>query len=67
MTMAITIESKKGGRPSKRPKTESEQHELIELYQTHTATELAQRYDVKPATIRAWVSDLRKVGVSLNG
>lgn len=65
--MAITMESKKGGRPSKRPKTESEQRELVELYQTHTATELAQRHDVKPATIRAWVSDLRKVGASLNG
>lgn len=65
--MAITMESKKGGRPSKRPKTESEQRELVELYQTHTATELAQRYGVKPATIRAWVSDLRKVGASLNG
>lgn len=65
--MAITMEIKKGGRPSKRPKSEAEARELIELYKTHTATELAERYDVKPATIRAWVSDLRKGGASVNG
>lgn len=65
--MAITMENKKGGRPSKRPKSEAEARELIDLYKTHTATELAERYDVKPATIRAWVSDLRKGGVALNG
>ncbi|WP_296110866.1 helix-turn-helix domain-containing protein [uncultured Alistipes sp.] len=65
--MAITLEPKKGGRPAKRPKGEAEMRELAELYQTHTATELAEKYGVKPATIRAWVSRMRKEGVSLNG
>jgi len=65
--MAIIIERKKGGRPSKRPRSEEELLELVELYKTHTATELAERYNVKSSTIRAWVCDLRKGGASLNG
>lgn len=61
--MAITMEYKKGGRPSKRPKSEAETRELIDLYKKHTATELAHIYGVKPGTIRAWIFDLRKGGV----
>ena len=64
--MAITMERKKGGRPSKRPKNEAETRELLTLYREHTATELAEKYGVKPATIRAWVSDLRNGGASVN-
>jgi transposase-like protein len=60
--MAITMERKKGGRPSslKRPRSEEELRELVELYRTHTSTELAEIYNVKPTTIRTWVCNLRK-------
>ena len=60
--MAITMERKKGGRPasSRKPRSEEELRELIELYRTHTSTELAEIYNVKPTTIRMWVCNLRK-------
>ena len=50
------IPYKKTGRPSKRPDPEL----LIALYQDHTATELAEMYDVSETTVRSWVSRLRK-------
>jgi uncharacterized protein YjcR len=60
--MVITIERKKGGRPSspKRPRSEKELRKFIELYKTHTATELAKLYNVKPTTIRSWICNIRK-------
>lgn len=64
--MAITMERKKGGRPTKRPKSEAEIRKLVEMYKTHTATELAEQYGVKPGTIRSWVSHMRNGGVSVD-
>lgn len=63
----MAIECKKGGRPSKFPKSEQEQYKFIMLYREHTATELADKYGVKPATVRSWASRLRKEGADLNG
>lgn len=65
--MAITMTCKNGGRPAKFPKSERAQLEFIELYNKHTATELAERYDVKPSTVRAWASRIRKESAGLNG
>lgn len=47
---------KKSGRPSKRPNPEL----LATLYETHTATELAEMYDVTPGTVRSWMCRIRK-------
>lgn len=33
---------------------------LLMLYQHHSSSELAERYDVGPSTIRAWVCDAKK-------
>lgn len=55
--MAIVFR-KQPGRPRRKPESDEE---LLELYKTHTATEIAAMYDVKPATVRSWVSKIRKV------
>lgn len=54
----VTLEKKKGGRPSKRPDAAT----LAELYRTHTATEIAEKYGVKDSTVRGWAYALRKRG-----
>ena len=54
--MAIVFR-KQPGRPAKKPISDDE---LLELYRTHTATEIAAMYDVKPSTVRSWVTKIRK-------
>lgn len=54
--MAIAF-YKNGGRPSNKPNNS----EVMALYKTHTATEIAEMYHVKPSTVRAWVCRIRKV------
>lgn len=54
----VGVDNKQSGRPAKRPASDEE---LLKLYETHTATEVAAMYGVKPATVRAWASKIRKV------
>lgn len=57
--MAIVFH-KNSGRPSNKPSNS----EVMTLYKTHTATEIAEMYHVKPSTVRAWVCRIRKVAES---
>ena len=50
------FEKKKNGRPSVRPDLST----LSMLYQTMTAKEIAQQYNVSESTVRSWVSRARK-------
>lgn len=52
----MTITKKKGGRPSKKPDI----NVLNMLYQTMTAKQIAEHYDVKEATVRSWIARARK-------
>lgn len=52
----MLFESKRRGRPSKRPDTNT----LAELYATHTMAEIAEKYGVGRATVHAWIADERK-------
>lgn len=55
--MAGLVYRKQAGRPAKKPVDDDT---LLELYKSHTATEVAAMYDVKPSTVRSWVSKIRK-------
>ena len=52
----MDIPKKKGGRPSKRPPDEV----IVKLYKQYTSSEIAEKYGVKPGTVRSWISLLRK-------
>lgn len=54
------IPCKTGGRPSKQPRTREDKEQLIALYQTHTAKEIGDMYDVNASTVRSWISRMRK-------
>lgn len=56
--MAGLVFRKQPGRPRRKPESDEE---LLELYKTHTTTGIAAIYGVKPATVRSWVSKIRKV------
>lgn len=56
--MMATVFRKQPGRPAKKPITDDE---LLELYRSHTATEIAAMYNVQPSTVRSWVTKIRKV------
>lgn len=56
--MSGLVFRKQPGRPAKKSISDDE---LLELYRTHTATEIAAMYDVKPSTVRSWVTKIRKV------
>lgn len=51
----IMIKKKTSGRPTIRP-TEAE---LNKLYQKHTAQEIANMYNTKLCTVRAWIKHYR--------
>lgn len=57
--MAITVSKKKGGRPTKRPDAKT----FAKEYSTHTATELAEKYNVSDSTVRSWGCYYRKAGL----
>lgn len=63
----MLFERKKMGRPTNRPDTNT----LAELYNSCTITEIAEKYNVKPATVRYWISQERKKelqkGIENNG
>lgn len=54
----MTIKTKKGGRPSKRPDLQM----LAMLYEQMTAKEIAEKYGVKESTVRSWIARARKAG-----
>lgn len=54
----MTIKTKKGGRPSKRPDLQM----LAMLYKQMTAKEIAEKYGVKESTVRSWIARARKAG-----
>lgn len=54
----MTIPTKKGGRPSKRPDLQM----LAMLYEQMTAKEIAEKYGVKESTVRSWIARARKAG-----
>lgn len=46
----------RGGKVSKKPTIEV----LDELYQKHTAVQIAEMYGVSPSTVRTWIANYRK-------
>lgn len=50
------IKKKVGGRPSKKPS----EAELSMLYESMTATEIAEKYGVAVSTVRSWITQYRK-------
>ena len=53
--MAITL-NKKMGRPTTRPDDET----FIKEYTTMTTKAIAEKYEVKPSTVRAWATRIRR-------
>jgi transposase len=47
---------KKPGRVSKKP----ENKELLKMYETMTASEIAEKYGVATSTVRGWINKTRK-------
>ena len=52
----MTIPSKKGGRPTRKPSEDV----LAVLYKEMTATEIGKLYGVAPRTVRGWLTQYRK-------
>lgn len=61
--MAITLERKKGGRPTVRPDAKT----LVELYSNHTASQIGEMYGVPASTVRYWVCYYRRKGEIVDG
>lgn len=56
MTRGMRVPTKKGGRPTNRPRAEV----LAILYTEMTATEIGELYGVAPRTVRGWLTRYRK-------
>ena len=60
--MPLSEVKKAKGRPSKRPP----EKELSDMYQTMTAKEIAEHFQVSVNTVKTWIATYRKQGVADN-